>query len=207
MMHVMARICSICSNPAKSQQAAEMLAAGATDQAIADKLGGMSRMAVARHRQNHVIKPAQDRLALISKGAGPRQERQQLAEAAAADAPSPQAFADAFLGLKAQAEKLAAIEARLERMQTVAEAGKSANAVAQLSAQQLRAVEVGSKLSGAGGYAPTKPAEAGGGTVFAVNFIFSNGRREGFEGLVGLTQDAPMLVGEFADQTGSGLSE
>ncbi len=206
-MHVMARICAICSNPAKSQQAAEMLTAGATDQAVADKLGGMSRMAVARHRQNHVIKPAQDRLALISKGAGPRQERQQLAQAAAADAPSPQAFADAFLGLKAQAEKLTSIEARLERMQAVAEAGKSANSVAQLSAQQLRAVEVGAKLSGAGGYAPAKPAEAGGGTVFAINFIFSNGRREKFEGLVGPIQETPVLDGNFVNQTGHGLPE
>ncbi len=175
-----------------------MLAAGATDQAIADKLGGMSRMAVARHRQNHVIKPAQDRLALISKGAGPRQERQQLAEAAAADAPSPQAFADAFLGLKAQAEKLTAIEARLERMQAVAEAGKSPSAVAQLSAQQLRAIEVGAKLSGAGGYAPAKSADASGGTVFAINFIFSNGRRERFEALIGPTQEVPVIEGEVA---------
>jgi hypothetical protein len=176
-----------------------MLAAGATDQAIADKLGGMSRMAVARHRQNHVIKPAQDRLALISKGAGPRQERQQLAEAAAADAPSPQAFADAFLGLKAQAEKLAVIEARLERMQAFAEAGKSSNAVAQLSAQQLRAVEVGAKLSGAGGYAPSKPAEAGGGTVFAINFIFSNGHRERLAALVGPGIASPILDGDLAE--------
>jgi hypothetical protein len=176
-----------------------MLAAGATDQAIADKLGGMSRMAVARHRQNHVIKPAQDRLALISKGAGPRQERQQLAEAAAADAPSPQAFADAFLGLKAQAEKLAAIEARLERMQALAEAGKSLNAVAQLSAQQLRAVEVGAKLSGAGGYAPARPAEAGAGTVLAINFIFSNGRRERLEALIGPNAAGPMLDGELIE--------
>ncbi len=176
-----------------------MLAAGATDQAIADKLGGMSRMAVARHRQNHVIKPAQDRLALISKGAGPRQERQQLAEAAAADAPSAQAFAEAYLGLKAPAEKITAIEARLERMQAVAEGGKSANAVAQLSAQQLRAVEVGAKLSGAGGYAPGKPAEAGGGTVFAINFIFSNGRRERFEGLVGPNTTGSVRDGELSE--------
>jgi hypothetical protein len=135
-------------------------------------------MAVQRHRTNHILKPAQDRLAIVSKGAGPRQERQQLATAAASDAPSPQDYADAFFGLKAQAEKLSRIEERLERMAAAAEGAGSSSGVAQLAAQQLRSVEVGAKLAGSGGYAPGKgPGEGGTGTHFAVN-IHLNGRVE-----------------------------
>jgi len=63
--------------------------------------------------------------------------------------------------LKAQAEKLERIESRLERMAAVAEAGGSANAVSQLAGQQIRAVEVGAKLAGVGGYAPSRPAGDG----------------------------------------------
>ncbi len=49
-----------------------------------------------------------------------------------------------------------------------AEAGKSANGVAQLSAQQLRSVEVGAKLAGVGGYAPARATPEGGGATFSV---------------------------------------
>jgi hypothetical protein len=166
----MPRTCSICCDTKKQRIAAEMLAEGATDQAVAAQIG-VNRMAVARHRHNHVIKPAQDRLAIVSKGAAPRQERQQLAAAAASDAPSPKDYAEAFFGLKAQAEKLSRIEERLERMAALAEAGTSANTVAQLAAQQLRGVEVGARLAGAGGYAPGKGPGENAGTPFSVNII------------------------------------
>jgi hypothetical protein len=170
------RHCSICSNLEKIRLAADMIAAGAPDQAVADAIGA-GRMAVARHRQNHLIKPMADRLAIMNKGAGPQQERQQLAAAAATDTPTPQQFVDAFLGLKAQAEKLQRIEERLERMAALAEANESASGVAQIAGQQLRGVEVGAKLAGAGGYAPQKLAGGAEG-MFSVTIVLGEGRTE-----------------------------
>ena len=173
----MARPCSICCCENKRQTAADLIASGATDQVIADHLG-VGRMAVQRHRINHIIKPTQDRLAIVAKGAPARQERQQIAAAAAAGAPSPQQVVDALLGLQAQAAKLQGIEDRLERMAAVAETNNSTNGVAQLAAQQLRGVEVGAKLAGVGSYAPQKPAASAAGGVFSVNILFSNGVQE-----------------------------
>ena len=169
------RHCSICTDSEKMLVVSEMLATGAVDQAVADRIG-VNRMAVSRHRRGHLIKPMMDRLAIMNKGAAPKQERQQIAAAAAADVPSPQAFVDAFLGLKAQAEKLQRIEERLERMAALAESNESANGVAQISAQQLRGVEVGAKLAGAGGYAAPKAGAGGEGAVFSVNIMFGGGQ-------------------------------
>jgi hypothetical protein len=176
----MPRPCLICSSATKSAKAAELIASGLPDQAVADALNAltpqsqpMSFMAVSRHRRAHILKPAQDRLAVISKGSATRIEREQLAAAASADAPTPQEFADAYLGLKAQVEKLQRIEERLERMASMAEVGESPAGVAQLAAQQLRSVEVGSKLAGVGGYAPGKGAGDGAPTrAFVVNINF-----------------------------------
>ncbi len=170
--------CMICLDAAKTQRAAELIATGMSDGKVAAELGGVSRAGVQRHRVNHIIRPAQDRLAVLRKGTGPREAREQLAHAAAADAPSPQEFADAFLGLKAQAQKLEKIEARLERLAVQAEAAKSANSVAQIAAQQLRSVEVGAKLAGAGGYAPAKAPADGAKRGFAVNIILGGERHE-----------------------------
>ncbi len=158
-LHVMPRSCLICSDNTKLQLAADMVNAGASDQAIADRLGSLSRMAVRRHRENHIAAPLQHRLAIAAKGSEHVRERQALAQAAAADAPSPQQFADAVLGLRAQAEKLERIEGRLERMATIAEAGGSHSGVAALAGQQIRSVEVGARLAGVGGYAPRAVGE------------------------------------------------
>jgi transposase-like protein len=164
----MSRACSICCDSEKQRIAAEMLAEGVTDQTVATRIG-VSRMSVSRHRHNHVIKPAQDRLAIVRKGAVPRQERQRLAAAAASFAPSPKDYAEAFFGLKAQAEKLARIEERLERMAALAEEREAPGALAQIAGQQLRGVEVGAKLAGTGGYAaPKAPNDRSTGT-FSVN--------------------------------------
>ncbi len=174
----MPRPCEICRDPAKLGAAATMLAEGASDAAIAAALG-VGRMSVNRHKVGHVIKPLQDQLAIVAKGAAPRQERQELAQAAAADTPTPQAFADAVLGLKAQAEKLERIESRLERMAAAAEAGGSANSVAQLTAQQLRGIEVGAKLASVGGYAPARLAGDGGAAApVQISINFSGGHSE-----------------------------
>ena len=171
------RHCSICSNPDKMRTAADMIAAGAPDQTVADRVG-VNRMAVSRHRRGHLIKPMMDRLAIMNKGAEPQRERQELAAAAISDAPTPAQFVEAFFGLKAQVAKLQRIEDRLERMAALAETNDSAHGVAQVAAQQLRGVEVGARLAGAGGYAPQKAASGTEGGVFAVNIIFPGGVTE-----------------------------
>ncbi|MBB5693528.1 hypothetical protein [Muricoccus pecuniae] len=78
---------------------------------------------------------------------------------------------NALFGAGASAERLLAVAERLERLAVAAEAAGSSNAVAQLAAQQLRGVEVGARLAGAGGYAPGKgPGEgASPGAQFSVN--------------------------------------
>jgi hypothetical protein len=177
-LHGMPRSCLICSDNVKFQLAADMVQAGASDQAIADRLGSLSRMSVRRHRENHIAAPLQHRLAIAAKGSEHVRERQALAQAAAADAPSPQQFADAVLGLRAQAEKLERIESRLERMAVAAETGGSANAVSQLSAQQIRSVEVGARLAGVGGYAARPAPDAAMTVPVSITFNLGDGRVE-----------------------------
>jgi len=140
----------ICSNSSRTEKAAELFANGLSDQAVANALNAMapgqppmSEMAVSRHRRAHILKPTQDRLALLGKDREARRERQELTAAAASDTPSTEALIEATLRLRAQTEKLGAIEQRLTRMSDAAEASSSASGVAQLSAQSLRAVEVG----------------------------------------------------------------
>ena len=174
------RPCLICSNNAKMAKAAELILAGSSDQSVANTLSAMtpnlpplSEMAVSRHRRNHILKVAQDRLAIASKGAAPREERKQIAKAAAADTPTVQEFVDAFFGLKAQAEKLQRIEDRLERMAALAESNESATGVAALAGNQLRAVETGAKLVGTGGFATPKMANMGGGPLVQFTIQYS----------------------------------
>jgi len=181
----MPRPCLICSDNRKLAKAADLIAAGNSDQAVANALNAitpnghpMSYMAVSRHRRMHIMKATQDRLAIVSKGAAPRQERQQLAVAAATGAPTPQAFVEAFFGLKVQAEKVQWIEDRLERMAAVAEDNQSPGGVATVAAQQLRSVETGARLAGTGGYAPQKANGVTDGAQFIVNFTFSGGRTQ-----------------------------
>ena len=188
----MPRPCLICSDNQKLAKAAELITAGNSDQAVANALNAlapdappMSYMAVSRHRRLHILKPVQDRLAIISKGAAPRQELEQLAADAASDAPTPQQFVDAIFGLKAQGEKLQRIEDRLEKMASLAEDNKSPTVVATVTAQQLRSVEVGAKLAGAGGYAAPKAGPQGEGPQFNLVIQFANGRE------VGITTVAP----------------
>ena len=76
------RPCQICADAARLKLVAEMIAAGASDQIVADRIGGISRMAVARHRQNHIERPARAVLAAVNKGRDARQDREQLVAAA-----------------------------------------------------------------------------------------------------------------------------
>src|SRR4029077_1957760 len=107
---------------------AEMIAAGASDQRIADRIGGISRMAVARHRQNHIERPAKAIVAAANKGKDVRDERQQLLAADEAGD-----VAAAFLSLERIAMDLRRVQERLERTADAAEADKQRLAVASLS--------------------------------------------------------------------------
>ena len=176
----MGRPCKVCNHP-KRRAIEEMILSGRSDYDVARQFA-TDRTGVGRHRRDHIIKPAQDRLNIISKGTPEVRERQQLAAAAASGTPSTTAMVEAALGLQAQVKKLEVIEGRLERMASAAEQSGSPSGVAVLSAQALRGVEVGSRLAGVGAYAPQRtPDQAGAGASFSVQIVFAgSGRTESF---------------------------
>lgn len=156
------RPCTICSSTEAARLVTEMIAAGATDQAIAARLGGVSRMAVSRHRHNHVIAPAKALAEAAGKG---REASAQRAETMAAmEAGNPAAF----VTLAGIVSDLRRVHDRLERAADGAEQGWQHQAVASLSSQQLQAAEVRAKIGGVGGYGLGKAGPDGGGLgVFA----------------------------------------
>jgi hypothetical protein len=169
----MSRPCIVCSHP--SRQAIDALIdTGASDYEIGRRFS-IERVSVGRHRREHVIKPAQDRLAILAKGTAERRERQELAAAAASDTPSIEALIEATLGLRRQMEKLTSIEQRLERMATLAEGAGSSAGVAALAAQQFRGIETGARLAGIGGYAPPRsPVQVPEGKRWTIQMVFPN---------------------------------
>jgi hypothetical protein len=172
----MPRPCLVCTHP--DRNAIEtLICTGASDYDVGRRFD-LERVSIGRHRRLHLIKPAQDRLAILARDSAERQRRQELATtAASADGPSPAEFVEAFFGLKAQAEKLQRIEDRLERMASLAEDNQSPNGVAQVAAQQLRSVEVGAKVAGVGGYGAQRGTEPGSGQTFSINILFSSGEQ------------------------------
>src|SRR5580700_550614 len=145
------RPCSICSETKKAKLAAEMIAAGATDKAVADALGdGLHRMAVSRHRRAHIVAPAKALADAAGKGRDAIEQRAQVLAAAEAGDPS------AWVALHEIVNDLRKVHARLERSAAAAEQDDQRLAVASLSAQQLRAAEVRAKIGGVGGYAAQK---------------------------------------------------
>jgi hypothetical protein len=197
----MPRPCIVCSR-ADRQAIDALIGTGASDYEVARQFS-IERVSVGRHRREHVIKPAQDRLAILTKDADARRERQELAVAAGSDTPSTQALVEATLGLRRQVEKLSVVEERLERMATLAEGVGSSGGVAQLSAQQFRGIETGARLAGLTGFTPPAQTIGKPGTprVFSVNIVFSNGRREEINVIkTGSASDAP--AGDDGDEDG-----
>jgi hypothetical protein len=140
-----------------------MVAAGATDQAISDKLGGgIGRMAVSRHRRNHVLAPARSIAAAAAKGQDVATRRAEVV--AAAEAGDPLAWVTA----PAIVNDLRTVHDRLERSAGAAEEAGQRLAVATLSAQQLRAAEVRAKIGGVGQFAPGKGGVDGPGAQFSI---------------------------------------
>jgi hypothetical protein len=126
----------------------------------------------------HLIKPLQNRLAIIDKERGTRQERQEreaIAQAAASDEPPVAALVEAALGTRALLKKLGSIEERLERMGSHAEAQGSPTGVAAIAGQQIRGLEFGAKLGGHPNFLPPRTiAQSGEAAQFAVNIIFND---------------------------------
>jgi hypothetical protein len=129
-----------------------------------------------------VIEPLQHRLAIAGKGDAARRERQQLAAAAASDAPTPGELAAAFLSLDGIARDLKTTCERLERQAAGAEMDGQRVAVAALSAQQIRSAEARAKLGGVGGFAPSRMLDpAGSQPRFSVSIVFAGqGTQETF---------------------------
>jgi hypothetical protein len=200
-MAMTGRPCQICADAAKLRIVAEMIAAGASDQAVASTIGGISRMAVARHRQNHIERPAKAIVAAANKGKDVRDEREQLIAAAEGGD-----VAAAFLSLERIAADLRRVQERLERTADAAEGDQQRLAVASLSGQQLRAAEVRAKLGGVGGYA-TPRSDKGNAQPFVLNIHFSGGRTQRIEGTPMQPDDPafntmpvmPLSIGEAHD--------
>lgn len=164
----MARPCTICSDHVKADLARELIAAGATDQAVADRIG-VNRMAVHRHRHNHIIAPTQALVRAAQKDADAKAQRADML--AAADAGE----ASAFVALSSIVSDLKTVQARLERSAQAAESDRQRVAVASLSAQQLRAAELRAKIGGVGGFAAAKAGAERSSVPFSIN-IYHSGR-------------------------------
>ena len=139
----MPRPCLICSDHRKLARAAELVAAGNSDQAVANTLNAMtpdmpamSLMAVSRHRRSHILAPAKALAEAAGKGREVAEQRAQVL--AAAEAGDPSAFV-ALAGIVADLQK---VHERLEATADAAARDNQRLAVASLSAQQLRATEV-----------------------------------------------------------------
>lgn len=174
----MGRPCSICRNNKLQSAASEMIGAGLSDQAIADRIGSVSRMAVARHRLNHVVVPAKTLAEAAGKGRDAAEQRAQVMAAAEAGDPA------AFVALASIVADLQKVHARLERTADAAEQDSQRLAVASLSAQQLRAAEVRARMGGHGGYGQAKAAPDGGLGVFAVNIYLGDREVESIAAVV-----------------------
>lgn len=168
----MPRPCEICKDPQKLKIANQMVAAGETDAAIVARLG-VGRMAINRHRRNHVEGPARAVAAVAAKGRSEREQREQVLARAEAGTLDP---AD-YLSLAAIVSDLRQTGERLERVAAAAEQDGQRLAVASLAAQQHRGIELRGRLGGHAGFVPPRvqPGEA---PALTVNFHFSSGRTE-----------------------------
>jgi hypothetical protein len=149
----------------------------ATDRDIEQRYG-IARSSVSRHRLRHMLRLEQDRVAVLERDRKAREQRAELAKAAGSDEVPVSVLVEALLGTRAQALKIKHIEERLERVAAVAEADKVPQHVAAVSGQQLRAVEVGSRLAGNPNFVPRAETSGGGlgGQRFSIQIILGDGR-------------------------------
>jgi hypothetical protein len=148
----MPRHCLICASDGKARVAQEMVLAGASDQAVGDRVG-VSRAAAERHRKNH-LRPVVQALAQGTvKDAPARQQRKELIEAAEkGDPPDP----STLLSLSSLTSDLRKALDRIEKASDKAEQGGQLTALSGLLQQLHRNIESRAKLAGHGGFAASK---------------------------------------------------
>jgi hypothetical protein len=147
------RICRICSDVEMAKRAAQLIAQRLPDRAIAEQLGltgHAGRMAVSRHRRNHIEKPAKAIAAAANKGRDLAERPREVIAAAEAGDPLEYLKVDRIVG------DIKRVGERLEKNADEASQAGQRLAVAALSGQQLRQNEVRLKAAGVGGYAAVK---------------------------------------------------
>jgi hypothetical protein len=153
--------CRVCTSPLRAEIDAA-LNDGISDYEVSRRFA-ISRPSIHRHRVRHIIKPMQDKLAILAKDSEEQRQRRELARAADADAPSMQELIETHLSMRAQIAHLAEIRQDLTDGRTIAKEARSPTGIAQIAGQSLRHVEVASRLGGVGGYRPpTATAGIGG---------------------------------------------
>jgi hypothetical protein len=194
----MSRRCTICSHPATAKLVGQMIKAELPDVEIARRTG-TGRMSVARHRVGHLLPAsAVAQVASVLDHASEHDLEASTAESpgsfsGADESPdssttawqdrlppievggtSPRALAQSLFGLPASARRLTRLQGRLESAMGKAEAAGSATALAQLSAQMLRSIELGARLAELPGIIPSRENATGShGTPFSVTFSFA----------------------------------
>ena len=192
------RPCKICGDAEKTKLVAALVMEGLTDQAIANRLGGLHRMAISRHRRNHLEAPAAAVAKAAAKGRDAVEQRAQTLAAAEAGDPS------AFVALAGIVNDLRRVNDRLERTAAAAESDNQRLAVASLSAQQLRSAEVRARLGTIGAYSPKTLGSGEAGATFNLVMQFSGGR----ETRITATSVAPgTMIETMAEPVGDSQSE
>src|SRR4051812_45685236 len=176
-----------------------MVAAGASDPLIANRLGGLSRGSARRHRIHHIERVTKAVLQAVNKGRDVRESRERaIATAEQGD------IAAAFFGITQLATDIKNIYDRLERAASAAESGQR-HLISGLAGQQLRAAEVRAKLGGVGGYA-TPRTEKPSGEPFVLNIIFSDRETIRIEGTPMHPDDPAFNAGPVVPLSISGTS-
>jgi hypothetical protein len=157
-----------------------MITQGATDEAVATAVGGVSRVSVHRHRVNHIQPLARAVADAVGKGMPARKERERALAVAEKGGLDPASF----LSVGSLTEELRKAADRIERASSEAEKAGSLTALAQLLGQTHRNVETRAKLAGHGNFGSSKVAigiGVGGGpafTPFTVRINHNDGRSE-----------------------------
>jgi hypothetical protein len=170
----MPRLCKICTYPDQAAVRAAFTS-GAPDRELAQQFG-VSHMAIGRHRRAHIVRPMAAAVAALDRGRALRQQHEQ--QLAAIEQGDPLAVALAAFGTPQQLDKVAKVEQRLTRLADQAEASGSVAAATQVVSQQLKSVEIGSRIAQTGGYGAARvPGQSGEVRTFSITMVFPNAGR------------------------------
>jgi predicted transcriptional regulator len=188
----MSNVCRLCRHD-DPELVRRLFARNLSDRQIAQQLG-VSHSAVSRHRRAHIAPLVKAAAIALDRGRAIHERREQ--QLAAIQQGDTIAAVLAAFGLAPQLEKIANIERRLERVIENAENAGSAASVAQIASQQLRSVEVGSRLAQTGGYKPASAIpQAGERPTISIEMVFSAaGRTETIT-----LADRPVLDGDLVE--------